>query len=169
MTSPERQELTKLPLESDRLRQEPDTLAKAAAWFATRLIAKGDQRPPRVFEFMRAHQAELPIASMAPVPGVSVSSFYAWRNRPASAHATSDASLLRWIRTIRAASHGTYGAPWLHAQFQAVGTTVARERVAPLMRGAGLHGVSRYRLPTTTGRKPRHRPANDLIGHDLRA
>jgi putative transposase len=44
---------------------------------------------------------------MARVLGVSISGFYAWRSRPASAPATSDAALLRRIRTIHAASHGT--------------------------------------------------------------
>jgi putative transposase len=74
---------------------------------------------------MNAHQAEFPIATMARVLGVSVSGYYAWRSRPASAHATSDAALLRRIRTIHAASHGTYGAPRLHAELQAEGTSVA--------------------------------------------
>ena len=50
---------------------------------------------------MSAHQAEFPIDTMARVLGVSVSGFYAWRNRPASAHATIDATLLRRIRTIQ--------------------------------------------------------------------
>ena len=34
VTSPEREELTKLRRENHRLRQERDILAKAAAWFA---------------------------------------------------------------------------------------------------------------------------------------
>jgi putative transposase len=118
---------------------------------------------------MSAHQAEFPIATMARVLGVSVSGYYAWRSRPASAHAATDAVLLRRIRTIHAASHGTYGAPRVHAELQAEGTTVARKRVARLMRGAGLRGVSRRRFPATTRREPSHRPANDLVGRDFRA
>jgi putative transposase len=118
---------------------------------------------------MSAHQAEFPIATMARVLGVSPSGYYAWRSRPASAHATSDAALLRRIRTIHAASHGTYGAPRVHAELRAEGTAVARKRVARLMRGAGLRGVSRRRFPTTTQREPSHRPANDLVGRDFRA
>lgn len=114
---------------------------------------------------MSAHQAEFPIATMARVLGVLVSGYYAWRGRPASAHATSDATLLRRIRTIHAASHGAYGAPRVHAE----GTAVARKRVAWLMRGAGLRGVSRRRFPATTQREPSHRPANDLVGRDFRA
>lgn len=106
---------------------------------------------------------------MARVLGVSVPGFYAWRSRPASAHATSDAALRRRIRTIHAASHGTYGAPRVQAELQAEGTAVARKRVARLMRDAGLRGISRRRFPTTTQREPSHRPANDLVGRDFRA
>jgi putative transposase len=106
---------------------------------------------------------------MARVLGVSPSSYYAWRSRPASVHATSDIALLRRIRTIPAASHGTYGAPRVDSGLRADGTAAARKRVARLMRGAGLRGVSRHRFPTTTQREPSHRPANDLVGRDFRA
>jgi len=118
---------------------------------------------------MSAHQAAYPIATMARVLGVSPSGYYAWRSRPASVHAAADAALLRRIRTIHAASHGTYGAPRVHAELQAEGTAVGRKRVARLMRGAGLRGVSRRRFPATTQREPSHRPANDLIGRAFHA
>ena len=118
---------------------------------------------------MSAHQAEFPIATIARVLGVSASGYYAWRSRPASAHTTTDAALLRRIRTVHAASHGTYGAPRVHAELQSEGTAVARKRVARLMRVAGLRGVSRRRFPTTTQREPSHRPANDLVGRHFRA
>jgi putative transposase len=91
------------------------------------------------------------------------------RSRPASAHATADAALLRRIRTIHAASHGTYDTPRVHAELQAEATAVARKRVARLMRGAGLRGVSRRRFPMTTQREASHRPAHDLVGRDFRA
>ena len=132
-------------------------------------MVRAGQDPVRVFEFMSAHQAEFPVATMARVLGVSASGFYAWRSRPASVHATSDAALLRRIRTIHAASHGTYGAPRVHAELRAEGTAVARKRVARLMREARLRGVSRRRFPRTTQREPSHRPANDLVGRDFRA
>jgi putative transposase len=118
---------------------------------------------------MSAHQAEFPVRVMARVLRVSVSGFYAWRSRPASAHARADAVLVRRIRTIHVASHGTYGAPRVHAELQAEGTAIARKRVARLMRHAGLRGVSRRRFPTTTRREPTHTPANDLVGRAFTA
>jgi len=75
------------------------------------------------------HQAEFPIATMARVLGVPVSGYYAWRSRLAYAHDTADVALLRRIRTIHAVSHGTYGAPRIHAELQTEGTTVARRWV----------------------------------------
>ena len=98
-----------------------------------------------------------------------MSRLFACRSHPASAHATSDAALLRRTRTIHTASHGTDGTPRVHAESQAEGTAVVRKGVARLMRGAWLRGVSRRRFPITTRREPSHRPANDLVGRDFRA
>ena len=113
---------------------------------------------------MSAHQAMYPIRTMARVLKVSASGYYAWRSRPASARATVDADLTRRIRTIHAGSHGTYGAPRIHAELQAEGVHIARKRVARLMRAAGIAGVSRRRrAPVTTRQAPDHRPASDLV------
>ena len=113
---------------------------------------------------MSAHQAMYPIRTMARVLKVSASGYYAWRNRPESARATADADLTRRIRTIHAGSHGTYGAPRIHAELRAEGVPIARKRVARLMRTAGIAGVSRRRrAPITTKQAPDHRPASDLV------
>jgi putative transposase len=101
---------------------------------------------------------------MARVLKVSASGYYAWRSRPASARATADAELTRRIRTIHGGSHGTYGAPRIHAELQAEGVHIARKRVARLMRAAGITGVSRRRTaPVTTRPATDHRPASDLV------
>jgi putative transposase len=113
---------------------------------------------------MSAHQAEFPIRTMARVLKVSASGYYAWRSRPASARATADADLTRRIRTIHVGSRATYGAPRVHAELAAEGVHVGRKRVARLMRGAGLAGVSRRKgPPVTTRRDPDHHPAHDLV------
>ena len=46
----------------------------------------------------------------------------------------------RHIRTIHAGSHGTYGAPRVHAELKADGLSVGRKRIARLMRAAGDRG-----------------------------
>ena len=113
---------------------------------------------------MSAHQAIYPIRTMARVLKVSASGYYAWRSRPASARATADADLTRHIRTIHAGSHGTYGAPRVHAELKADSLFVGRKRIARLMRAAGIAGVSRRRsAPITTRQARDHHPASDLV------
>ena len=119
---------------------------------------------------MSAHQAIYPIRTMARVLKVSASGYYAWRSRPASARATGDADLTRRIRTVHAGSHGTYGAPRVHAELKADGLPVGRKRIARLMRAAGIAGVSRRRsAPITTRQARDHHPASDLVRRNFMA
>jgi putative transposase len=119
---------------------------------------------------MSAHQASFPIATMARVLGVSEAGYYAWRQRPLSAHAVADAALLKRVRTIHASSRETYGAPRVHAELRAGGEKHGRKRIARLMRQAGLVGASRRRDGvTTTRRDPEARPAPDLVDRDFTA
>ena len=46
---------------------------------------------------------------MARVLELSASGYDAWRSRPAPQRATADTGLMRRIRTVHAASRGTYG------------------------------------------------------------
>jgi putative transposase len=101
--------------------------------------------------------------------GVSASGYHAWRRRPPSMRANDDAVLLERIREIHVASRGTYGAPRIHAELAAEGASVGRKRVARLMRGAGLAGVSRRKGVRTTRRDSRGRPAPDLVQRQFTA
>lgn len=111
-----------------------------------------------------ANQAVYPVRSLCRVLGVSASGFYAWRDRPRSARAMNNAVLTERIRQIHADSDQTYGMPRVRAELRAQGVTVSRQRVARLMRHAGLQGVSRRRAYiVTTQRNERQRPAPDLV------
>lgn len=113
---------------------------------------------------MRTNQAVHPIRVMARVLGVSASGFYDWRDRQPSDRQRNHAALLRRIRTIHAVSHGTYGAPRVHAELRADGIQVGRKSVARLMREAGIAGVSRRRRTVaTTIRAPERTSAGDLV------
>ena len=74
---------------------------------------------------MSTDQACFPIAAMARVLGVSTSGYYAWRDRPPSAHAEADAALLQRIRTVHAASRQTYGAPRCTPRAHAIAASVS--------------------------------------------
>src|SRR6195952_1528957 len=119
---------------------------------------------------MSANQAGFPIAAMARMLGVSKAGYYAWLQRPASAHATADAALLKRVRTIHASSHQTYGAPRIHADLRGRGERHSRKRIARLMREAGLVGASHRRSgPVTTRRDREARPAPDLVDRNFAA
>ncbi len=118
---------------------------------------------------MRAYQAEFRVATMARVLGVSSSGFYAWRRRRRSARSLSDDGLLRQVRAIHQRSRGTYDAPRIHAELMESGLCVGRNRIARLMREAGLAGLSRRRGLGTTRRDPQARPAPDLVNRRFTA
>ena len=73
------------------------------------------------------------------------------------------------IRRIHTESRETYGAPRIHAELRAQGVRVSRNRVARLMRQAGLAGVSRRRKKGTTKRDPGAELAPDLVERDFTA
>ena len=118
---------------------------------------------------MTAHQAFHPVATTCRVLGVSPSGYYAWRKRPLSARARRDVELTAEIQAIHRESRGTYGAPRVHAELAARGHRVGRKRVARLMRGAGVHGVSRRKQFVTTRCDEAARPAPDLVGRHFAA
>lgn len=101
--------------------------------------------------------------------GLSPSGYYAWRSREPSARARENAALSAEIAEIHAMSGGTYGAPRVHAELRARGRAVSVNRIARLMRAAGIEGVSRRRKGRTTKRAAQSRPAPDLVERDLSA
>jgi putative transposase len=114
------------------------------------------------------NQAAYPIATMCRLLGVSPSGYYAWTKRTPSRRTQADAVVLSHIRAAHAASHGTYGAPRIHAELRANGVHVGRKRVARLMATAGLTGVSRRRFVRTTVRGS-GRQAPDLVDRKFAA
>ena len=118
---------------------------------------------------MRAHQAHYPVATQCRLLDVSTSGYYAWQRRGMSARAEADRELLSMIQAIHASSHGTYGAPRIHAELGAQGVRVGRKRVARLMRSVALAGVSRRKRPHTTVRSRGTAKAPDLVQRQFTA
>lgn len=118
---------------------------------------------------MKANPVTYPIATMCRVLGVSSGGYPAWKKRPPSKRAVSDAALSERIRTIHHNSRGTYGAPRIHAELIETGARVGCKRVARLMRAAGLVGVSRRKGCRTTICNNDSRPAPDLVDRNFTA
>ena len=109
---------------------------------------------PVIFRFADEHRGTWPVALMCSVMGVFQSGYCAWRSRPESERDKANRSLLEGIRRIHAESGGAYGAPQVHAVLRSLGQIVGRNRVARLMRCAGLRGLAALpcRVRTTDSR-----------------
>ena len=107
-----------------------------------------------------------PICSVLPI---APSTYYAAKQRPASARNLRDAELVERIRKAWKDSRGRYGARKVWHQLLRDGVSVARCTVERLMRAEGLAGVVRgKRVFTTQSDDTAPRP-DDLVERDFTA
>ena len=99
---------------------------------------------------MSGHKEQFPIRSLCRVMEVSCSGYYAWRHRPESQRSVRNAELLVQIEAAYKASHETYGSPRIHVQLVAQGVCSGLNRVARLMRIAGIQARKKRRFVATT-------------------
>jgi putative transposase len=123
-----------------------------------------------IYSFIEAEKANHRISTMCMALNVSKSGYYAWRCRPPSTRMRADMVLAERIERIHRDSRGTYGAPRVHAELQALGIGCARKRVARLMREATLVGCGgrRKRAGMTRGSTAERASAvPDLVKRDF--
>ena len=84
------------------------------------------------------NQADYPITTMCRLLGVSTSGYYAWVDRGPSTRDEANARLLETINGIHQQSRRTYGAPRITAELREEGHLVGKNRVARLMKVAGI-------------------------------
>jgi transposase InsO family protein len=98
---------------------------------------------------------------------VTRSAYYAWTagavQRAAERH-REQARLVAEIRRIHARSHGTYGAPRVHAELRRRGWRTNHKRVERLMRSHGIVGYRPRRRRSLTKQDRAVPPAPDLLG-----
>lgn len=94
------------------------------------------------------------IKAMCEVLEVSRSGYYQWRSAEPSVRALRNEAIKEKIASVHAASRSTYGSPRVTAALREQGEPVGRNRVARLMKEAGLQGrqARRYRVRTTDSR-----------------
>ncbi len=121
------------------------------------------------FAFIFARAVAFPVALMCRVLGVSRSGFYAWRERPASAHSRDDARLAVDVAAAHKRSRGRYGSPRVHAELRAQGVRVGRKRIERLMRERGLRARPRRRFRKTTDSRHPHPIAPNVLERNFEA
>ena len=101
------------------------------------------------YRFIRQYEASYSVRWLCALVGVSPSGYYRWRRQPVGVRARRDESLLPVVRLAFAAGRGVYGYRRVHAQVQRQ-AVCGRDRVARLMRQAGLQARPRRRFKRTT-------------------
>jgi transposase InsO family protein len=100
---------------------------------------------------------------MCKVLGVSSSGYYDWFDRDESNRSQTNRRLQTKIRCYHKASYSTYGSPRIHRDLQESGEKVSVNRVARLMKQAGIQSKMAKRFVITTNSKNTMQPAPDQL------
>lgn len=107
---------------------------------------------------------------MCRVLQVSVSGYYAWRQRLPSQRAMANVRLTEQIAHVHQVSRRTYGSRRVTAALRQAGMVCNRKRVARLMRLSHLRGCERRKRRVVTTQVDGHNPvATNVLQRDFRA
>ena len=98
---------------------------------------------------------------------VSTSGYYDWLDRPESHRSRHNRQLTTKIRCYHQQSHAIYGSPRIHQDLLASGESCSVNRVARLMRVAGIQSKMARQFKITTNSKNTLRPAPDLLARNF--
>jgi transposase InsO family protein len=121
------------------------------------------------FRFIEDHRAIFPVRVMCAVLEVSVSGYYAGRDRPESPRARANRALAAEIRRVHADNRAVYGSPRVHAALRGEGRRIGVNRIARLMRHHGIQGGHKRRFPRTTDSKHSLPVAPNLLDRQFTA
>jgi transposase InsO family protein len=98
---------------------------------------------------------------------VSRSGYYTWLKRPESRRSRENRSLEDKIRVFHAASHGIYGSPKIHRDLIDDGVRCGKNRVARIMREAGIRSRTKKKFKATTNSRHNLPVAPNLLNQDF--
>ncbi len=108
------------------------------------------------YQAIRDNACRYPIRLMCRSLHVSAAGYYAWVDRPESARALSNRTLLTEVRSIHRDSRETYGSPSIWDElYHKRGQCVGENRVARLMRNNGIRAktVKKWKATTDSGHR----------------
>jgi putative transposase len=121
------------------------------------------------FQFIEDYRDEFPVRLMCKVLEVSTSGYYAWRGRPPSKREMANRALTAKIKEEFEKSAETYGSPRIYQVMRKLGLMCSPNRVARLMRAAGLKAKQTRRYRSTTKRNKADRAAPNRLNRDFSA
>jgi transposase InsO family protein len=122
------------------------------------------------FACIAKYQQEYPVSLLCHVLEVSVSGYYAWKQRVPSQRQREDERLALRIQQVHHASHQIYGSRRIRAELAAHGQSCGRKRVVRLMRKLGICSKPRRRHHISTTDSQHSDPvAANLLDRDFTA
>ena len=122
------------------------------------------------YAFIERHRSVWPVSRMCRFLEVSRSGFHDWHQRAPSARAIEDERLTARIRSFHLLSNRTYGSPRIWRDLVESGECIGENRVARLMRRAGIEALRRKkRRPTDEGARPECAIAANVLERDFEA
>lgn len=115
------------------------------------------------FAFIQSHAPIFHITTMCRVLEVSKAGYYAWRARPLCDRVKEDRVLTEKIRQIQQQVKQRYGSPRTWMELKALGFRCGENRVARLMRRAGLRAKSARTFRVTTQSEHEQPTAPNLL------
>ncbi len=115
------------------------------------------------YEFIHCQRKEHKVVRLCEVMEVSSSGFYDWLKRPESERSRDNRRLTEKIRHYHQQSREIYGSPKIHEDLVAEGEACSVNRVARLMRKAGIQSKMARKFVITTDSRNTLRPAPDLL------
>lgn len=114
------------------------------------------------YAFIKAHEKQFGVRNLCRMLDVHPSGFYAWTKQPKSPRRKEDERLTGLIKQFWLESGCLYGYRKIHSDLLSVGETCGRNRVARVMKIAGLKAQVGYRKPRYKSGKAAHLAENHL-------
>lgn len=121
------------------------------------------------YAFIYTQRQSFPVKRLCRTLGVSTSGYYAWLKRPVSQREKDNQTLLEKIRQVYTQNRNTYGYPRIYAALRKQGIACGRNRVACLMRQAGIRPHYFRRRVRTTRSDPGLPVAPNRLGRHFSA
>jgi transposase InsO family protein len=116
------------------------------------------------FAWIQEHREEFAVQTCCRVLQVSISGFYAWRDRPASARQRRRQELAVRIEAVHRENRRVYGSPRVHQALLAQEQRVSRNTVAKIMRQQQIRArIRKHFVPRTTDSRHAHPPAPNRL------
>lgn len=97
------------------------------------------------YAFIQEHQTDHGVSLLCRVMRVHRSGFYSWIKSPLSPRAKENLRLTNLIRHFHRKSDGIYGSPRIFKDLREIGEVCSENRVARLMKKAGIQAVRGYK------------------------